>query len=112
MTQSIAVVGYVAIGAGIIVFTVLFLTCVRWWSDVLGWTIAAVCFMFSLTLGLGIYRLFGGPLPGGTLLWSAILYPAIAVVVWSAAGTFIWSQFVARRVRRKNRAEKQATEVR
>lgn len=89
--------GVTVASLGIVAFAILFLVCVRWWSDVLGRSIAAVAIVPAVILGLSIYRMAGGGLAGGVQLWRAILYPVLGGVIWVAVGLFIWYQFFAPR---------------
>lgn len=99
--QQVGDIGIIVASFGVVAFSVLFLTCVRWWSDWLGRSIAAVTAVPAIILGLSVYRLIGGDLIGGVQVWRATLFPLMGVVIWVAGGFFIWAQFIAPRVKRK-----------
>lgn len=101
--EAVGDFGIILAGLGIVAFAVMFLTCVRWWTDWLGRSIAAVAAVPALILGLSVYRLMGGELPGGVQIWRATLFPALGVASWIATGTFIWTQFFAPRVKKHKR---------
>lgn len=107
--EEVGNAGLIFAGLGVVAFAILFLTCVRWWTDTLGRSIAAVAAVPAIILGLGVYRVMGGDLPGGTQVWRATLYPLLGVVSWIAGGVFIWAQFFAPRVKKikKNRTKEE-----
>lgn len=100
MLETVGDVGFVMAGVGMLVLGVLFLTCVRWWTDLLGAIIAAAFGAISLIMSLAAIRLVGLPLPG-LFWWRAILFNVLGVVFWAGAAGFIWAQFIAPRVRRR-----------
>lgn len=90
--------GLIAAGVGIIIFTMLFMTSVRWWTDHLGRAIAAFFGSVAAIFALVIVRVAGFPLPG-VQVWRAFLFNAMAVSMWAGLVGFVWAQFVQRRVR-------------
>lgn len=99
--QEVGDLGIIVAGLGIVAFSLLFLTCVRWWTDWLGRSIAAVTAVPAVILGLSVWRLLGGDLIGGVQVWRATLFPLMGVVIWVATGVFLWAQFIAPRIKRK-----------
>lgn len=104
MLKIIGDIGFVAAAAGLALFAVMFLVSVRWWTDLLGRSIAAVMAVVAAIVILATIVLLGLPLPA-VAWWRAILYPALAVAVWSGTIGFIWAQYIAP-VRSRKRSRK------
>jgi hypothetical protein len=101
--REVTLLGYQVGAIGIITFTVAFLVFVRWWTDMLGRIMAAVLFIMAMVLVMTTLRQFRIDLPGGLDWWRAVTFVLFGVVVWTALGTFVWSQFLAPRIRTKRR---------
>jgi hypothetical protein len=95
-------VGFVLATLGVVAFTVLFLTSVRFWTDWLGRLVAAVFISVLLIMALSVVRLMGFPLPG-LFWWRAFLFNALGVAIWSGVVGFVWAQFYAPRLRRQGK---------
>jgi hypothetical protein len=98
MVKAAGDIGFVLSGIALVLFPIMFLTSVRWWSDWLGRIIAAMFTVIGLLMALSMIRLLGVPL-AGLFWWRAFLFPSLAVASWAACIAFIWSQFIAPRVR-------------
>lgn len=81
----------------------VYLICVRWWTDPLGRGIAAVFGSCALVIGIVAARLFNIPLPGGVLWWRAVGYWVLGTTMTGGMCTFIWAQFFAPRIKWKDR---------
>jgi len=103
MADTIGDAGFILASLGVIAFAVAFLTCVRWWTDALGWTIAGGVALMSIILILSLVRMSGGELVFGVHFWRALFYPSLGVFVWVSTGIFLWAQFIAPRVKRKKK---------
>lgn len=91
-------IGFVTAAVALVLFALLFLTSVRWWTDPLGRAIASVVATVAVICLLASIVLMGFPIP--FIHWiRAILYPLLGVTAWSATIAFIWSQFFAPRRR-------------
>src|SRR4030042_352533 len=101
MLKAIGDWGFVFAGSGVVVFTLLFLLSVRWWSDHLGRAIAAVTGLTSLIAALGIARFVDTPVPGGIDMWRAVIYPLLGASLWASIILFAWVQFIRPIVRGK-----------
>lgn len=81
-----------------VLFVIAFFTTVRWWSDILGRTMAGVVGSAAAIMGVSLCYTIGIPIPG--ILWvRAVLYSAFALTMSAAVVVFFWSQFIAPRVR-------------
>jgi hypothetical protein len=100
MVELIGDISFVLAALALVVFAVLFLTAVRWWTDQLGRSIAGVVATIAFIVLLGILRI-AGLIASSDLDWiRAIMYPILAVTTWIGTGTFIRAQFLLRRHRR------------
>jgi flagellar motor component MotA len=95
---------WVMASMGVVICTLMFLGAVRWWTDALGRVIAAVLVSISTIVGVSMLYYMGVPIP--SLLWTRlVLYTAFGMAIWAAVITFVWSQFVAPRVKRRKNAQ-------
>lgn len=83
-------------------FTVLFMVGVRWWTDLLGRTIAAVCGSIAAIMLVADTRTLGLSIPDYMLV-RAILFTVFACVMVGAVGIFVYVQFLSPRIHRRNR---------
>src|SRR5215213_4268240 len=84
---------------GIFAFTTLFLVATRWWTDVLGRTLAAVFVAASGVLCIASLRSADVELIGGIMTWRAVCYVTCGGVMWAAGMTCCWAQWCAPRRR-------------
>jgi hypothetical protein len=98
MLENFGNLGYQIGALGIIAFTIAFLVVVRWWTDILGRVIAGVFSATSAVLIMTTLRMFGYANAEAFFAWRAAVFWLFGIGVWSGLGTFLWSQFMARRV--------------
>lgn len=103
MLGTLGDTGFLIAGSGIVSFTIVFLILVRWWSDLLGATIAGVVFFTSMVVILGFARVYNIDLPGGVDLWRAILYPTLGAFIWWAVIMMVWAQLMAPRINKRRK---------
>lgn len=95
-------VGYQVGAVGILFVTVIYYISVRWWTDPLGRTLAAVLGTVSTVLIMSILRMLDVPIPN-LLLWRALVFWMFGLAVWSGLLTMVWSLFFAPRLRIRSR---------
>jgi hypothetical protein len=99
-------IGFQVASFAFIAFVIGFFATVKWWTDVLGRTIAGVVGSAAAIMGVSLCYTIGVPIPG--ILWvRALLYWSFALTMSAAMAAFFWSQFVAPRVRRHASAKHQ-----
>lgn len=89
---------FIVASISFIVFTGLFFGTVRWWTDLLGRTIATVTGSISAILIVSTTRALGAPIPNYMAV-RAVLYTVFAVSMLTAIGVFVWAQFIAPRMK-------------
>jgi hypothetical protein len=95
--------GYQIGAVGIVAFTLVFLVNVRWWTDWLGRVIALTLSSLSSVLIVTTLRQLHIDLPGGILWWRFFSFWLFGLGVWAGLGTFVWSQFLAPRIKLRPR---------
>lgn len=105
MVKAAGDIGFVLSGIALVLFPIMFLSSVRWWTDWIGRIVAVMFSTIGFMMLLSMARLIGVPLPG-LFWWRAFLFPLLAVASWGACIAFIWAQFIAPR-RRKSRIRKE-----
>lgn len=100
-------VGFVTATLGVVVFTALFFSSVRWWTDWLGRAIAAVFGSIFFIMVLAAVRIIGFPLPG-LFWWRAFLFNALGLAIWGGVAGFVWAQFFAPRLKNPDRMKQRA----
>lgn len=107
MLKAVGDIGFMISGIALVLFPLMFLVTVKWWTDWLGRIIALMFTVIGLIMTLSMVRLMGIPLPG-IIWWRAFLFPALGLASWAACIGFAWSQFLAPRVRaRRERTRKE-----
>lgn len=104
MLDRVGDLGFLASAVMMLVFALLFLGSVRWWTDRLGRIIASVLTTMVLIMAFATLIVMGVKVPA-VELWRAILYNALALSLLGANIGFIWAQFYAPRKTRKQRKE-------
>jgi hypothetical protein len=105
MLEVIGDIGFLLSAAMLILFSLLYLICVRWWTDILGRLIASVLIIIFTIMTLASIRILDVPLPG-VQWWRAGLYGGLGVSMTAANAVFVWSQFIAPRVKRSTNERK------
>lgn len=83
-----------------IVFSFTYFVTITWWTDTLGLAIAGVLGPTTLILMVSCIRLFDIPVPG--YWWMrAVLDSVFAIAMVCGVIIFIWSQFMAPRIRNR-----------
>lgn len=104
LLRLIGTIGFWATTLGAIVFTVLFLTTVRWRSDSLGWLIGLFFLVMSTILGFSSLQIIWPEMPG-RFIARGILLPALGAVIWGGVVVFVRSQILPRRKARRGTRE-------
>ena len=85
-----------------IMFTLGFMFGVRWYTDLLGRTIAFVVGPIAVILGISLFIQFGVDIPN-IIMVAAVLYTIFAAAMCTALGVFVWVQFIAPFVHRRRK---------
>lgn len=103
MLERIGDIGFLTAASMLLCFSILFLTCVTWWKDLLGRVIALILGVMVTIMILASLVVFDVPIPG-KMWWRAFLYNLLAFAMFLANVAFVWSQFIApRRKKRQGR---------
>lgn len=103
MLLELGSLGYQIGALGVVIFTLVYLVAVRWWTDWLGLVLASVLFTTSGVLIVTTIRQIWPGTDHTIYVIRAVAFWAFGIAVWGSIATFIWSQWFAPRVRTTRR---------